>query len=290
MDWRSGGHPVEPEQMETLGEEGQEYAESHGVRWVYPALASSTEEPLDGFAKVAAPSLTQVQEDARLIDALRDEAESHQQRPLGGAVSAESHRLAAEARDEQDPEAAPVPSRTSGKKTGAAVGTAVHGALEHIELGLDPREALAHCRERMAASLRALVEPDEQAAALADAEQVLASFWTGDLGARLRRLEPHIVARELDFIGPPSLVEEARSIEFVTGAIDLVYLDPTDGAFVVADFKTDSVFSAVDIEQRANSYRSQLLAYAAAIQRAFDLAYCPRAELWFLRADELVVA
>ena len=126
-------------------------------------------------------------------------------------------------------------------------------------------------------------------AARDDARGVLGACWNGQRGRRLRELGPSVVARELDFLAPPAGVDGSAPLHYLTGAIDLVYLDSSDGRFVVADFKTDRVAGATEIADRAASYRGQLLAYARALQQAFDLDCLPRAELWFLRADELVV-
>jgi ATP-dependent exoDNAse (exonuclease V) beta subunit len=117
---------------------------------------------------------------------------------------------------------------------------------------------------------------------------VLTSCWEGALGARLRSLGAAVVARELDFIAPPALVESSNPLHYLTGAIDLVYVDPHDGQFVVADFKTDRVAGDDQLAARAISYRGQLIAYARALQQALDLPELPRAELWFLRADLVV--
>jgi ATP-dependent exoDNAse (exonuclease V) beta subunit len=164
----------------------------------------------------------------------------------------------------------------------------VHRALEHIDLRAEAQEALAPALVGLEASLASLVDSSALPAALADAQDVLTSCWGGALGGRLRSLGEAVVARELDFIAPPSEVDGSRPLHYLTGAIDLVYLDPDDGGFVVADFKTDRVSGDSQIAERAASYRGQIVAYARAVQHALDLSELPRAELWFLRADVVV--
>ena len=68
---------------------------------------------------------------------------------------------------------------------------------------------------------------------LQEAEAILRSCWLGALGERLRALRGSVVARELDFVAPPSLVEGSDALCYLTGAIDLVYRDPdADGRWV----------------------------------------------------------
>jgi ATP-dependent exoDNAse (exonuclease V) beta subunit len=59
------------------------------------------------------------------------------------------------------------------------------------------------------------------------------------------------------------------------GAIDMLYVDPSDGSLVIADYKTDT-------EPNPQSYASPLAAYADAIKRALRLESKPRTELWFI--------
>ncbi len=100
---------------------------------------------------------------------------------------------------------------------------------------------------------------------------------------RLRSLKEHVVARELDVLLAPE-AGEAGPVGFVSGAIDLVYRDSDDGRLVVADYKTDSIASEADADERARLYEGQGRAYQRALREALDLSYTPRFELWFLSA------
>jgi ATP-dependent exoDNAse (exonuclease V) beta subunit len=109
----------------------------------------------------------------------------------------------------------------------------------------------------------------------------------------LRELGPAVLARELPILVPPAEGEEegdgARPVGFVAGAIDLVYRDPATGTLVVADYKTDAVADDDEIAARVDVYRPQGAVYARAVRDALGLAEAPRFELWFLRADRIVV-
>ena len=79
---------------------------------------------------------------------------------------------------------------------------------------------------------------------------------------------------------------EDDPVGFVAGAIDLLYRDPADGEWVVADYKTDDVTGAA-LEERARSYAAQGAVYTRAVATALGLAEPPRFELWFLSAGEV---
>lgn len=290
--WRVGGGAADPSRMAQVAALQGCEEDARDARWLYPALDDREVAPLEILHTPQVPSATQVRADGERLRLLRNQAAIRQARPLGGAVSAEAHRAATEARDAtgspEEPTQAVNGSSPSGRETAAAIGTAVHGALEHIDLHAPAEVALVSALEGLEATLAGLVELSELPTALADAKSVLSSCWAGALGGLLRSLGGAVVARELDFIAPPSLVDDSQSLHYLTGAIDLVYLDPETGKFVVADFKTDRISDPTELADRASAYRGQLLAYAGAVQRALGLDELPRAELWFLRADLVV--
>jgi ATP-dependent exoDNAse (exonuclease V) beta subunit len=72
----------------------------------------------------------------------------------------------------------------------------------------------------------------------------------------------------------------------VVGAIDLLYRDPEDGAWVVADYKSDRVASEAEMQERAARYADQGGAYLRAVREALGLEAPPRFELWFLDRGE----
>jgi len=293
LAWREEGRCDGPQQMIDLDEADACYTDFGGARWLYPAFDTAAVEVLESTDQVPTPPLAQIRQDCERLHELRGEALSHQARPLGGAVSAEAHRAAADQRDgegDRDNDGKVLLARADSRaRLGASVGTAVHFALEHIDLSGDPDSALEAALATLPGCLAPLVPRSSLPSALADASEVLRSSWTGQLGQLLRRLAPAVVARELDFVAPSELVQGAAALHYLTGAIDLVYIDPVTGEFVVADFKTDRVSAGAETAKRVESYRGQLIAYAEALQRAYGLEARPRAELWFLRADELVV-
>ncbi len=134
-------------------------------------------------------------------------------------------------------------------RSGATLGSAVHRALELIDLAVATREGV------------------QRAATAACTE----------LG--IRRLEHQVSTRVLVALDAPILQEAARSRHWkevpivaaldgriVEGFIDLV-IDGDEGLIIV-DYKTDSVRSAVDVEAKVAHYTPQLRAYARAVSVA----------------------
>jgi ATP-dependent exoDNAse (exonuclease V) beta subunit len=137
--------------------------------------------------------------------------------------------------------------------------------------------------------VRALPER-ERAEAIARAERLLARFAAGELGARLRRLAPHVVARELPVLLPPDPADPRAPAGFLAGRIDLLYRDPDTGEWVVADYKTDALDGEEALAERARAYAAQGVGYLRAVCEALRLDRAPRFELWFLEADRVVEA
>jgi ATP-dependent exoDNAse (exonuclease V) beta subunit len=164
------------------------------------------------------------------------------------------------------------------------VGSAVHRVLEIFDLAAEPAAELARQRERLGAHLGQHALPEELPATLAAAREVLDGLREGKLLRRLRALAPHVVARELPLLLPPT-DQQTGAVGFVSGAIDLLYRDPADGRLVVADFKTGSEGEA---EELVAAYRRQGSHYVEAVRQALGLEQAPRFELWFLERDEIV--
>jgi ATP-dependent exoDNAse (exonuclease V) beta subunit len=169
-----------------------------------------------------------------------------------------------------------------------AVGTAIHRALERLDLDLPPEEALAAERARLAADLALLLPPERLPAAESSATGLWRTFGESPLAARLYELAPHLLARELPVLLPPQDGAEAPA-GFSAGAVDLLYLDPRTGEPVVADFKTDEVAGDDELADRARVYAPQGRAYARAVAQALGLDRTPRFELWFLRAGRIEI-
>jgi ATP-dependent exoDNAse (exonuclease V) beta subunit len=164
-----------------------------------------------------------------------------------------------------------------------AAGGAIHRALEEWDLGAAPTKELERQRALLPAYLAALVEGDELDRALPLTISLLETFAAGPLLKRMRKLKDHVLARELPVLLPPGEGEHSP-VGIVSGAIDLLYRDPEDGRIVIADYKTDEVETAEEIQNRAAVYAPQGAIYERAVREALEMEEAPRFELWFLRA------
>lgn len=262
------------------------------ARWVFPALApaAAKAEREAGRAEQPPVTLAEARLEERALATAREAAARRMARGMSGTASgrvthdpgleeAEGHRYR-EATSERAE--APPPWLL-------AVGTAVHLALEHLDLTVVPEDAVAAQRRALGAYLRPLVAEGERAAATRAAEGVLDRFAAGPLWPRLRELADAIVARELPLLAPPGPDGDVDApVGFIAGAIDLLYRDPEDGALVIVDYKTDRVTGA-RLAARAASYRPQGEVYVRALAGAFPATPAPpRFELWFVWAGEAV--
>jgi ATP-dependent helicase/nuclease subunit A len=257
-----------------------------GARWVFPALAgaeaprSAASEAGDG----ALPSLERVEADARRLREVRESAAALRARRFGAPASGDHTGAWTEQRaDHQAGEAEPA---ASAAEVARAVGTAVHGALEALDLATDADAEVARLREVLADALRSLVDPERFDAALDEAADLLDAVVAGPLFARLRDLAGRVVARELPVLAPPET--ERGPVGFVSGAIDLLYRDPESDELVVADYKTDRVPSGTALAEHGRRYAGQGAVYCRAVRNAFDLPYTPRFELWYLQREEIL--
>ena len=164
-----------------------------------------------------------------------------------------------------------------GGEVARAVGTAIHRVLEEFDFAADPQAELSHQRAALETQLAGSAD-----AALAEARELLEQLATGKLFARLRALAGAILHRELPVLVPPEA--GAGPAGYVSGVIDLVYRDPASGELVIADYKTDRLDEA-GAEERSAAYREQGGVYQTALRDGLGLAYTPRFELWYLRAD-----
>ena len=145
---------------------------------------------------------------------------------------------------------------------GTAIGKAVHGVLQTIDLTSgEPLEATAAA----------------QAAAegVLGRERVVAGLVRSALASdTVRRAASRRHWREVYVASPIGGVT-------LEGYVDLLYRD--DGGLVVVDFKTDQV-SAADLETRLAHYRIQTAAYAVAIEQTTGETV-DRCELLFLKSE-----
>jgi len=167
-----------------------------------------------------------------------------------------------------------------------AAGTAVHGALETVDLAAGVA-ALPAVAEAAAEHARSLASPREADAAERATRELLTRIAGGPCAKRLFELgEAGILARELSVVLEPS--GETGPVGCFVGSIDLVYRDPQDGELVVADYKTDRVESEEEIASALAHHSAQLEVYRRAVQAALRLSEPPRAELWFLWPGRIV--
>jgi len=147
------------------------------------------------------------------------------------------------------PDEAIVPTRRRGR-TGSAIGTAVHGTLQVLDLN-DPQEIEMQVRRQC--DLEAIPDHAQTVAALV--RSALASD-----AVELAATHKHY--KEL-FVSAPF---GDRVIE---GYIDLLVETPE--GLVVVDYKTDSVSTDSDVDAKLATYEMQGAAYAAALEASTGL-------------------
>lgn len=180
-----------------------------------------------------------------------------QQTALPAKVSVTA--LGRESEDDILPSLRPTPRFLGTTRLGAAaVGTATHTVLRHLDLSraLDA----ADVREQAATMVaRGLLTREESAAALCDD---LARFFASPLGQRMRhaatlwREKPFSMlldSAELGQDGPPVVVQ---------GMLDACFLE--EDGWVLLDYKTDLVLSTP--QETAQKHAAQLKLYARALQ------------------------
>jgi ATP-dependent helicase/nuclease subunit A len=296
---RRGGTPDLDAAMAALAARDETALDEAGARWVFPGLAPDGEPPRAGDERRPCAEPAAVRAAAEALAARRGEAEAAATRSFHAPVSARSHESAQDDRregrggDEAGEEAAAPPRGGrvgAASDVAAAVGSAVHRALERIDLAAEPAAELARLRSGLAEDLVHALPERERAEALARADALLARFAAGALGARLRGLAPHVVARELPVLLPPDPADPDAPAGFLAGRIDLLYRDPDTGEWVVADYKTDALDGEEALAERARFHAAQGAGYLRAVREALRLDRDPRFELWFLEADRMVEA
>ena len=273
---RQGGVPDLPARY-------REQAQSHGPLegsplWHFPALALDAQKSEKVGHPLAArlASRAQVERDARTLAALRPAAEQRMSRPFrAGATSEapEAHRARREG------------SGAGDRSFAAAVGSAIHQILEHFDPAAEAAVENERQRRELPHRLETLLEPDQLDAALVRGRELLARLQEGPLLERLRALGPD-VARELPVLAPAA--GEAGPVGCMAGVIDLLYRDPDDGGWVVADYKTDRARDENEIAGLLERYAPQGAVYARAVQDALGLPDPPRFELWLVDAGRVV--
>ena len=262
---------------------GVNFVDRDDVRVVFPVLTPAA--PGTGRRKKAhLPAADSVARASVALAAERERAARRMLRPFAAVASGETRALAPvrQAGDAPDVADEGVP----GRSFAAAVGTVFHRVMERLDLTGDLGTQLAQQRARLAQEVGGETAPKERAALVAETDALLAAFAASPLYTRLGRIAPHVIARELPVLLPPAEGDDAP-VGFVSGAADLLYRDPADGGFVVADFKTGAVADA-ELGAAAAAFSAQGRAYAGAVQDALGLPVRPRFELWFVRLGRSV--
>ncbi len=170
---------------------------------------------------------------------------------------------------------APPPSPLSPDVLAAGAGTVIHALLASWDRK-DPAGLRAALPAACTAEARARGIPADDLKRAAG--EILDAFLASPLAKTFQEIE--ITARELPF-------EAAVGGRLLHGAIDLLYR--RDGAYVVADFKTDRVRPGGEKELAAR-YAPQLSAYAGAVRAALALPGTPAREIWLLRSGRILPA
>jgi ATP-dependent helicase/nuclease subunit A len=283
---------------------GASFRDGAGALWRFAALEAWPAAEVEAVERPDLPDPERVAAESAELLARRRRARARMARPFSAAASEEAHHRLREAQKDEErageePPGAALPDRA----VAMAAGTAVHRALEELDPAADPAAELERLRRRLPVWVAQVAAAAHRDAAAAEAETLLAALPGGRLWARLREIAPGIVARELPILLPAHDAGAAEApaegegappppppVGFVSGAVDLLYRDPADATWVVADYKTDRVAGDAALAARAAVYASQAATYARAVQEALDLSAPPRTELWFLRADRIVTA
>jgi ATP-dependent helicase/nuclease subunit A len=281
-------HRGDPEVIRDLIERGvdREAGMDPGVSWVIPALAEfpdpDSEHRHGGCPLVVGDDV--VTADAEAIAAARLRAHRRMDQPWTAAASDAAQRSLDRMETEFEEDDGAARPRV-GRSAAAAIGTAVHHLFETIDLACDLDIQVGERRQALIDAAAAGLEPDEAQEVEGRLERLMDRLPTSQLLRRLSELAPTIVARELPVLLRPS-VNDGTSV--ISGAVDLVYRDPSDGCVVIADYKTDRAENDAEIAGRVEKYRPQLETYARALEEALSLEHTPHRELWFLQADRIV--
>lgn len=301
IDWRQcknmeellRSRPSRPALLEPYQQKvGKEFdlRDRYGVRWYFPNPTSQRDGRSAKSKHQPTRQLPQILADLEQLQADRHAAQQRQNRPLtttaSGAVSHEALREAMHGGEGVDVGLADWLTAPSGhEKHAREVGTAVHRALERIDLGLSPEQALERQLANLEQIVRGLVPPSDAAEVSAQARQVLQQMDNNGLLHELFERKDQILGREI-----PVLLASNSALGAVVGTLDLLYRDPADQQLVVADFKSDHIRDVKDTVQLVRAYQAQGRIYCQAVEQMFPQEGPPRFELWFLRAGQICAA
>ncbi len=278
--------PDLPESLTEVAEEcatsPASYRDQGAARWRFPGLTPSpsvSRKP--GPGKSGLPTLKEVRRQTVRLDRLRTLAAARMERPLAGAASDEaSQRLERLAVDELD-----FDNLTTRRDIVLSVGSAFHRLMETWRWGEDPQSEMVRQRQIQSRWLAAELPGHQLAAGMARFEELLDRFHRGRFFQRFVEMDPETAAREVPILLPPA-DDEVGPVGFVTGFIDLLYLDPRTDRWTIVDYKTDRI-EEPEIAGRASAYAQQEAIYARALTASLDLESQPAMELWFIWPDLL---
>lgn len=175
------------------------------------------------------------------------------------------------------------PRASTDPELARAVGTAVHRALELLDLEAEPIGALRTQIEGLADAVRGFVPQSRLLEVVRTARELLEEADRRGILYELFDRRDQILGREV-----PVLLPDEESGGAIVGTLDLLYRDPNTGQLVVADFKTDVLQSQEQFEQRREHYLAQGQVYQDAVALMFPDEESPAFELWFLSANRIV--
>ncbi|MCZ6727162.1 MAG: UvrD-helicase domain-containing protein [Acidobacteria bacterium] len=261
------------------------WLDESGIRWRFLGRAAGRATPRrrDGVPTWL-PTAEGMAAEKAALETRSTEAARRMERPRQTVASSEAARRLAQLAGHQEPDVGGRRALLT-RDLAMVVGTTIHRGFEEWDLAGDPNVELDLARTRVAERLGAWLTAEDAGPARERATELLARFGSGELWQRWLAIRPSIVARELPLLLPAAQGDDA--IDFLGGTIDLLYRDPDDGAWVIADFKTDRLDSSDALEARIEVYSAQEEIYVEAVRQALELEQPPRAELWFLWPDHL---
>ena len=265
--------------------EAIEHLDAHECLWRIPFLSEEARLRIEAVAgePLAIPAVLQQLEQ---LAAAREQARDTQQRARVRTASREQGHEelrfaeAGGAGADDDPW---VTRAALDPELARAMGTAVHRALELIDLEEEPVRALRQQIDSLADSVRGFVPRTRLSEVVAQARALLEEADRSGILYELFDRREQILGREI-----PVLLPDEKHGGAVVGTLDLLYRDPATGQLVVADFKTDAVSSADELEAKASHYLGQGKVYQDAVARMFPDEEPPAFELWFLAANRIV--
>jgi ATP-dependent exoDNAse (exonuclease V) beta subunit len=282
------------EAMVRCARSGDFWTDDGGIRWVFPVLDPNRGKKwAQADRSIPTLALSAVERGLSRLAARRERAMAHQARPLGMAIT--SYARMSSGHPGFAPEkvgnvgAAP---RTQEPEIATAVGTAVHDALEHLDLDASHVEQVTQALDRVRFSLehqatRAAWTDEVRERALAEGGQRIQEVCAGPFLGHLVALRDQILGRELPVILKANPADEGPT-SHLNGSLDLVYKDPETGRLVVVDYKTDLLAPDAVHGEPSPSYLIQGRSYQQALKSALGLALTPHFALWYLRTGHIV--